>query len=70
MLKFIKDKFEHFQSTENFLSTYYFGSRVLYAALIEGKKDIIYDNKFIEFFTYLPAYGNYSYIQMLIFRKN
>ncbi|MFH1545376.1 MAG: class I SAM-dependent methyltransferase [archaeon] len=71
-LEFIENKFERNnknQNLENFLSSYYFGSRALYAALIEGKKELVYNNKFIEFFKYLPPYGNYSYVQMLILKK-
>jgi len=54
---------------ENFLSSYYFGSRVLYPALLEKNKEIIYNNKFIEFFTFMQPYGNYSYVQLLVFIK-
>ena len=62
-----KQSFE-FENCENFLSSYYFGSKVLYPALIKNKR-LEYNNKFVEFFKYLPAYGNYSYVQMLIFKK-
>ncbi len=71
-IHFIKDKFEILNTdppTENFLSSYYFGCRVLYPALIEGKKDLVYNNKFIEFFKYLPAYGDYGTIKMFILKK-
>jgi ubiquinone/menaquinone biosynthesis C-methylase UbiE len=54
---------------KNFLSSYYFGSRVLYPALIKNE-DIRYNNRFIEFFSFLKPYGNYSYIQILVFQKN
>lgn len=69
---FIKGKFEKITvqpSSENFLSSYFFGSRVLYPALIQGKKDIVYNNKFVEFFKYLPSYGNYSYIQKFLLKR-
>lgn len=78
ILQFIKDKFVNFsvahpnftfENYENFLSTYYFGSRVLYPALIAGKKELIYNNKFVEFFRYLSGYGNYSPVQMFILKK-
>jgi len=78
LLQFIQDKFVDFSTAhpspafedhENFLSSYYFGSRVLYPALIAGKKELVYNNKFIEFFKYVPAYGNYSPVQMFIFEK-
>jgi len=67
-LHFINDKFK-VEKHEAFLSSYYFGSRVIYPALIEGKKEIVYNNKFVEFFKYLPAYGNYSAAQMFVLRK-
>jgi ubiquinone/menaquinone biosynthesis C-methylase UbiE len=54
---------------ENFLSSYYFGSRVLYPALIEAKREIIYNSKFAEFFTFMPPYGEYSYVQMQVYQK-
>ncbi len=54
---------------ENFLSSYYFWTRTVYAALVQGKKEIIYNNKFIEYFKFLPPIGNYSYIQMAILKK-
>lgn len=71
-LEFIKEKFEILNTdppTENFLSSYYYGSRIIYPALITGKKDIEYNNKFLDFFKYLPAYGNYAAIQMYILKK-
>lgn len=76
--QFIKGKFEDFsishpslalESYQNFLSSYYFGSRVLYPALIAGKEELVYNNRFVEFFKFLSAYGNYSPIQMLILEK-
>jgi len=75
---FTEDKFSDFsvahpnftfENYENFLSSYYFGSRVLYPALIAGKKELVYNNKFVEFFRCLPAYGNYSYVQMFILER-
>lgn len=77
-LQAIKDKFSDFSVTypnfacedyENFLSSYYFGSRVLYPALIAGKKELVYNNKFVEFFRYLPGYGTYSPVQMFVLEK-
>ena len=56
-------------SYDNFLSSYYYGSRVLYPSLIEGKSPIKYNNKFIEFFTLIPNIGNYSPIQACILQK-
>lgn len=76
-LRFTRNKFEDFsvahpnfvlEDSKNFLSSYYFGSRVLYPALI-GNKEIEYNNKFLEFFKYLPGYGNFSPIQALVFQR-
>lgn len=54
---------------DNFLSSYFFGSRVLYPALIQGKGEVEYNNKFVEFFSGCPPFGNYSPIQLWILRK-
>ena len=75
---FIEGKFQNFSAShpklqlencENFLSSYYFGSKVLYPALIAGKRKLEYNNKFIEFFKYMPNYGNYGYVNMFILKK-
>lgn len=76
-LGFINGKFNHYhinhpkfkkEYNENFLSSYYFGSRVIYPALIkDGKTE--YNNKFIEFFKFMQPYGNYSYIQSFVLEK-
>jgi len=73
-LAFIKGKFEEhpalpFKATSNFLSSYYFGTRVLYHTLISNKMEVIPNNKFDEFFRYLPPYGNYAPIQLFVLRK-
>ena len=76
--KFIKKKFEDFsinhpeprlENCKNFLSSYYFGSKVLYPALIAGKKELEYNNKFVEFFRYMPSYGDYGYVNMFVLKK-
>lgn len=64
----IKDKNFKKIYRPNFLSSYYFGSRVLYPSIIKNG-DIEYNNKFIEFFSYMEPYGNYSYIQLLVLQK-
>lgn len=78
LLGFLKDGFERFcdegssldsKKDENFLSSYYFGSRVIYPALIRGHQNIVYNNKFVEFFRHLPSFGAYSTIQFFVFRK-
>lgn len=75
--RFIRDKFAPLYDKEpyppiqeNFLSTYYFGSRVLYPALAKGGGAVVaYNTAFVEFFKYLPPYGNYSFIQILALEK-
>lgn len=76
-LDFIKGKFQHYsinhpefaeEYNRNFLSSYYFGSRVVYPALIKNGK-MEYNNKFIEFFKFIAPYGNYSYIQSFVLEK-
>jgi len=56
---------------DNFLSSYFFGSRVIYPALsksnnVEMKKN----SKIDQFFSYFPPIGNFSHIKILEFRKN
>ena len=54
---------------DNFLSSYYFGSRILYPGLLEKKSRIKYNNKFVEFFSLMPPLGNYSPLQLIILKK-
>lgn len=71
LLKFIKNKFKpmpEFAHHRNFLSTYYYGSRVLYPALIRPQEPK-YNTAFVKFFKYFPSYDNYSPIQMYVLRK-
>ncbi len=74
--KSIKSKFDFFKVNtknniyDNFLSSYYFGSRVLYPSLIEAKQlPIAYNNKFIEFYSQIKSVGNYSPLQLCILKK-
>lgn len=61
-LKFIEEN--------NFLSTYYFGSRVLYPALAGiAQKEVVYNSAFAGFFALLPPHGNYAHIKILVFKK-
>lgn len=54
----------------NFLSSYFYGSRVLYPALAKANKtDIHYNSSFAEYFSLLPALGNYSQIKILVFKR-
>ena len=77
LYKYIVNKFINFEQNDqefkkiykqNFLSSYYFGSRVLYPSIVK-KGEVEYNNKFIEFFSFLEPYGNYSYIQLLVLQK-
>lgn len=52
---------------ENFLSSHYFTSRVLYPAV--SKKDPAYNSTFASFFAFLPPYGNFSPIQLHLLKK-
>jgi ubiquinone/menaquinone biosynthesis C-methylase UbiE len=67
---FIKNKFS-FVEEDNFLSSYYFGSRVLYPALLKlssgGQPH--YDSAFNSFFSKMPALGNHSGIKIIILKK-
>ncbi len=59
-----------FQEENNFLSTYTFGSRVVYPALARAAgKDIRYNSAFGNFFALLPNAGNYSQLKILVFKK-
>lgn len=59
-----------FNEENNFLSTYYYGSRVLYPALAKtAKKGVVYNSAFGNFFAHLPPVGNYSHIKILTFIK-
>ena len=54
----------------NFISTYIYGTRVLYPALARAAgKDIRYNSAFGKFFSYLPNAGNYSQLKILVFKK-
>lgn len=75
--EFIKGKFVNASSLDfegevstNFLSSYYFGSRVIYPAFMSMmKRDVVYNTKFVEFFRYVLPYGNYAPVQIFILEK-
>ena len=68
--KFVNGDFKIKKLTyDNFLSSYYFGSRVLYPGLLEKKSQIKYNNKFVEFFSLMKPLGNYSPLQLTILKK-
>lgn len=71
----VVEKLKNLQLTlvkeDNFLSSYYFGTRVIYPALAKANNtEVKFNSKIDEFFSYLPACGNFAHIKMLIFEKN
>ena len=57
-------------SEHNFLSSYYFGSRVLYPALARaGGKPVADNSVFAQYFSMLPPLGNYADVRILVFGK-
>lgn len=56
---------------DNFLSSYYFGSRILYPALAKANNvEIEKNSKIDKFFSYFAPIGNFSHIKILAFQKN
>lgn len=51
----------------NFLSSYYFISRVLYPAVTKG--EVARNSEMAKFFAFLPPMGNYSPIQAFVLRR-
>jgi ubiquinone/menaquinone biosynthesis C-methylase UbiE len=56
-----------FAMPSNFLSSYYFVSRVLYPALTKG--EVVRNSEVAKFFSFFPPVGNYASIQAYILRK-
>ena len=54
---------------DNFLSSYYFGARVMYPALLGKNKEPRFDSKINTFFAAMPAYGNHGTIKILVLKK-
>ena len=69
-MSFSKNKFE-FLEENNFLSTYHFGSRVLYPLLLKltTGKEPKYDSRFNAFFADMSPHGNYSSTKIMVFKK-
>jgi len=64
-----KNNFELLEEN-NFLSTYYFGTRVIYPALAKANKvDMVFNSKIDSFFSHFPPYGNFAHIKILVFKK-
>lgn len=55
--------------TSNFLSSYYFISRVLYPALLKKPEEFVRNSEVAKFFSFLPPIGNYSQIEAMVLRK-
>ncbi len=70
VVEYLAEKGLRLKDDNNFLSSYYFGSRVLYPALAKlAHKEIGYNSAFVDFFAHLPPMGNYSHIKILTFVK-
>ncbi len=56
---------------DNFLSSFYFGTRVIYPAIAKANNlSLLKNSKFDNFFSYFPSYGNFSHIKILGFTKH
>jgi ubiquinone/menaquinone biosynthesis C-methylase UbiE len=51
----------------NFLSSHYFVSRVIHACVTKGQQ--IRNTEFVKFFSFLPPYGNYAPVQLLLLQR-
>lgn len=70
VIDYLKKQKLKFIEENNFLSSYFFGSRVLYPIFAKaGKKDIKYNASFVKYFSFLPPFGNCSQIKILLFSK-
>lgn len=70
VIEYLKGEQLHIAQENNFLSSYFFGSRVLYPALAKlAQKEITYNSAFARYFSLLPSLGNYSQIKILAFKK-
>lgn len=62
-MKFVKD--------DNFLSSYYFWTRIFYPALARANNvKLVKNSKFDSFFGQFTPVGNFAHIKALVFRKN
>lgn len=69
-IQYLHEENMNFIAENNFLSTYYFGTRVIYPALAKANNvELVRNSKFDSFFTYFPSYGNFSHIKILCFQK-
>ena len=71
VINHLKDQGLKFVEENNFLSSYFFGSRALYPAIAKAnKKEIKYNSAFVNFFAMIPSMGNYSQLKILVFKKS
>lgn len=69
-LEFLKSHGVELLEENNFLSTYTFGSRVIYPAIAKAVNvDIHYNSAFGNFFALLPNVGNCSQLKILVLKK-
>ncbi len=58
-------------SEDNFLSSYYFYTRVIYPALAKANSvEVIFNSKISEFYSTQPSVGNFAHIKILYFQNN
>lgn len=55
---------------DNFLSSYYFWTRVIYPSIATSNNlQLFFNSKIDEFFSHFPPYGNFAHIKILVFHK-
>jgi len=70
VIKRLEEKGLKLIEENNFLSSYYFGTRVIYPALAKANNvDIKFNSKIDSFFSHFPSYGNFAHIKILVFKK-
>ncbi len=71
VIKFLSKNDLKIVKEDNFLSSYYFWTRVIYPVLAKANNvESTYNSKFDDFFSHFPPYGNFSHIKILVFQKN
>ena len=71
VISLLKENNCTFIKEDNFLSSYYFGSRVIYPAIAKANNiEMVKNSKIDLFFSYFLPVGNFSHIKILQFKKN
>jgi ubiquinone/menaquinone biosynthesis C-methylase UbiE len=71
VIEFLLDHDMKFLHEDNFLSSYYYWTRVIYPALARSNnREIVKNSRFDYFFSHFPSYGNFAHIKTLVFSKN